>query len=584
MQARGLFQRKRLLTERQAALFADLRAELDRLAAVLQRFGVDVAPADLRVLDETREHLDELFLLVIAGEFNSGKSSFINALLGADVLPEGVTPTTDRITLLRHGETATTDLRDSFVREQSYPADVLRQLSIVDTPGTNAVIRRHEELTREFIPRADLVLFVTSADRPFTESEREFLAIIRDWGKKVVLVLNKVDILEEAELQQVEGFIRDHARELLNLTPEIFPVSARRALRARAADDSAGWEASRMGAIEHYIVDTLDEEERVRLKLLSPLGVAERLTRVYLTAAESRLETLREDFVTLDNIEKQLGIFRDDLTNDVQYHLTEIDTILRDLEDRGKRFFDDTIRIMRIPDLVRSEKLRTMFEEEVIGDVAQQIEVRVQALIDWMIEKDLRLWQSVIDYINRRRVPQHREHLIGDVGGAFDYNRGALLESVGRTAHQVVVSYDREQESQNLADEVRASIAATAITQAGAVGLGAALILLFKSTLLDVTGILAATVLAFGGFYLLPAKRRQARRAFEEKIEDLRQRLHGSVERQFDREVDLSLGRMREAIAPYTRFVRSQRDELTNLQRDLSDIDVALERLRAEIS
>ncbi len=69
----------------------------------------------------------------------------------------------------------------------------------MDTPGTNAVLRQHEAIARDFVPRSDFVLFVTSADRPFTESEREFLESIRQWGKKVVLVLNKADLRTDLE-------------------------------------------------------------------------------------------------------------------------------------------------------------------------------------------------------------------------------------------------------------------------------------------------------------------------------------------------------------------------------------------------
>ena len=88
------------------------------------------------------------------------------------------------------------------------PLDLLRTINIVDTPGTNAVRREHEALTREFVPRSDLVLFVTSADRPFTESERAFLQSIRDWGKKIVLVVNKVDLLRDDEArEQVRAFV-----------------------------------------------------------------------------------------------------------------------------------------------------------------------------------------------------------------------------------------------------------------------------------------------------------------------------------------------------------------------------------------
>ena len=88
--------------------------------------------------------------------------------------------------------------RPDGVEETTAPAEILRTVAIVDTPGTNAVLREHEALTRDFLPRADLVLFVTSADRPYTESERAFLEAIREWGKKVVLVLNKADLLETA--------------------------------------------------------------------------------------------------------------------------------------------------------------------------------------------------------------------------------------------------------------------------------------------------------------------------------------------------------------------------------------------------
>ena len=89
---------------------------------------------------------------------------------------------------------------------QHAPVDILRKISIVDTPGTNAIMRDHEALTAEFIPRSDLVLFITSADRPFTESERSFLTQIQEWGKKIVLVVNKIDILDSDEdVEQGDG-------------------------------------------------------------------------------------------------------------------------------------------------------------------------------------------------------------------------------------------------------------------------------------------------------------------------------------------------------------------------------------------
>ncbi|MEO7911488.1 MAG: dynamin family protein [Roseiflexaceae bacterium] len=579
----GLLNRKKMLTERQEALLEEERRQLTTLHDALERFGADVAPADAHTLDDTLTHLDELFLLVIAGEFNSGKSSFINALLGDKVVAEGVTPTTDRITLLRYGAEPSELPLEEFLLQRSFPADVLQRLTIVDTPGTNAIIRQHEELTREFIPRSDLVLFVTSADRPFTESERAFLAAIQEWGKKIVIVLNKVDLLEPAEVEQVTEFIRENTRDLLGFTPEIFPVSSRLAQRARNGAGDEVWQASRFEAIERYILETLDEEQRVRLKLLSPLGVAQHLASKYLLVVDSRLATLQDDFASLDNIERQLDLFRDDLSVDFKFHLTEVENVLSEFELRGMQFFDETIQLRNIWQLRDSERVRASFEAEVVGDLPQQVEQRLSGLIDWMIDKNLRLWQSVMDYLQRERVPQHRAGLIGDVGGSFDYNRAALLESVARRTQDIVATYDRETESRALSEDVRNAIVATGLAGVGAVGLGALVLTIFQTALLDFTGLLAAGAIAALGMFVLPAKRRQVKREFHAKLVELRERLLATMRRQFATELDQMLTRIREAIAPYTRFIRAQRVLLVEVQRELSEVDAELGRLRAEI-
>ena len=187
------FGSSRLLTPTVERQLVEVRHLLGDLRDVL--VPLPAAAPDLEALGAAVRQLDELFLIVVAGEFNAGKSALVNALLGTRAFDEGVTPTTARIQRVRYGpEVSTTnDGREVVV---TAPIELLRDLQIVDTPGTNAIQREHERLTRDFLPRADLVLFVTSADRPFTESERTFLDTIREWGKKIVIVVNKVDIFE----------------------------------------------------------------------------------------------------------------------------------------------------------------------------------------------------------------------------------------------------------------------------------------------------------------------------------------------------------------------------------------------------
>jgi small GTP-binding protein len=579
-----LLRRRSFLSDREQDLRAREQELLGRLARALEAFGPDVQPTDLQRFREATDQLAGLFLLVIAGEFNSGKSSFINALLGERVLPEGVTPTTDRINLLHHGAAVTEHAVEAFLLERTHPAELLRELSVVDTPGTNAVIRRHEELTRDFIPRADLVLFVTSADRPFSESEREFLERIREWGKKIVFIVNKIDILAgPAEQTEVLDYVRENATALLGETPHVFPVSARRAVQARASGDTALWEQSGFDAMEEYLLKTLDQEERIRLKLLNPLNVGLRLAARYKEAAFERLKLLSQDIEALQSIDAQLALFHQDMLRDFEPRLARLDLLLNEMEGRGQRFFEETIRISRIRSLLDSESVKRAFEREVVGDTPQQLDAEVGRLIDWIVERNLKVWQDVNQFVDRRRLSQHQEGMLGEVPTTFSYNRQALLDSVGRVSREVIGGYDREREARAIANEVQGTFATTALAEAGAIGLGTLVATVVTGAAADLTGILLAAALAVGGFYVIPRKRRQAQQDFRRRVQQIRTRLGEGLTRQVHHEVTQSTDRINEAIAPYRRFVHSQQQRINEARGELVATEDALLRLRGEI-
>jgi GTP-binding protein EngB required for normal cell division len=579
-----LLRRRSFLSDREQDLRAREQELLGRLARALEAFGPDVQPTDLQRFREATDQLAGLFLLVIAGEFNSGKSSFINALLGERVLPEGVTPTTDRINLLHHGPEVTEHAVEAFLLERTHPAELLRELSVVDTPGTNAVIRRHEELTRDFIPRADLVLFVTSADRPFSESEREFLERIREWGKKIVFIVNKIDILAgPAEQAEVLGYVGDNATALLGETPQVFPVSARRAVQARGAGDTTLWGQSGFDAVEEYLLKTLDQEERIRLKLLNPLNVGLRLAARYKEAAFERLKLLSQDIEALQSIDAQLALFHQEMLRDFEPRLARLDLLLNEMEGRGQRFFEETIRISRIRSLLDSESIKREFEREVVGDTPQQLEAEVGRLIDWIVERNLKVWQDVNQFVDRRRLSLHQEGMLGEVPTTFSYNRQALLDSVGRVSREVIGGYDRDREARAIANEVQGTFATTALAEAGAIGLGALVATVVTGAAADLTGILLAAALAVGGFYVIPRKRRQAQQDFRRRVQEIRTRLKEGLTRQVHQEVTQSTDRINEAIAPYRRFVHSQQQRINEARGELVATEDALLRLRGEI-
>lgn len=571
----------RILNQAQEELLTRERNLLNDLQMILVSFGAE--KTDLETLRQSIRQMDDLFLLVIVGEFNAGKSSFINALLGEHLLKEGVTPTTTQINIIRFNESHQETVTDKDILVIGAPIAMLNEISIVDTPGTNAIVRKHEEITSQFVPRSDLVLFVTSADRPLSESERAFLQQIRDWGKKLVLVINKVDLLQnDEEVRQVEEFIVENIRTLLDIQPEIFSVSSRLALQAKKGSPHL-WQKSHFDKLEEHIINYLDEKERIRLKFLNPVGVALNLNQRYGEVVQSRLDLLNDDWDVISSVERQLQLYKEDMQEDFNYRMADVENILYSMEQRGQAFFEEYLRIARIPDLLKKEKLKEAFKTEVVADTPEQIDAKIHELIDWMVERDFRQWQAVLEHLDKRK-NAHQGKILGDnVNVSFQYNREHLIESVANRAKRVVDGYDHHGEAELIAEGAQNAVAAAAALEVGAVGLGTLIAVLASSLATDVTGILVASAVAVLGLFVIPAKRRKANAELTEKIKELREQLVNTLTTQFNHEMNRSLERINAAIAPYTRFVRAERDSLAEVNEQLNQMKIDFLNLEKQI-
>jgi small GTP-binding protein len=574
-----------LLAAEQEQLVDAERALLDDLRLLLA--GFEATADDLATLGRAAQDLDDLFLLVVVGEFNAGKSALINALLGERVLPEGATPTTDTVNVLRFGDEAGEKVIGEALVERVSPSPFLRDLAIVDTPGTNAVIRRHEEITRDFVPRSDLVLFVTSADRPFSESERQFLATIREWGKKVVIILNKRDLLASDDLPRVMGFIEGNANALLGFQPTVFSVSARQALAALQQEDEGerqrGLTASGLTALDAHLRSALDERGRLKLKLATPLGVAALLLERYSAVADRRMRLLDEDMRTNRLIEDQMSEYERDMRRDFASRLSQIDATIYELDQRADAFFDATLRLGRLPDLFNADKIRGEFERVVLADTPQRIDNQMQELVEWMADRELRLWQQIVDVLNRRRQAGVDEGMLGQVGREFSSSRRELIGSVARAARDVVEKYDERAQASELASSMREAVTQTGLVAASGVALGAAIALLAGTAAMDVTGVLAASVIAGLGLFIIPRRKKAAAREFHRRSAELRSKLRAGVEEQFTGALARSLERIRDTIAPYVRFVRAELGKLQAVQEKLEALNSEVGRLQTAV-
>lgn len=218
---------KQILDDNTISLRSDIKKSIQHLYDLTQHIGHSGLSA---TIEDLLERIKEPFMFVIVGEVKAGKSSFINALLQtkADICKVAPSPMTDTIQQILYDDIAHEEIINPYLKRIYHPVPILKDVAIVDTPGTNTIIAHHQEITERFVPGADLIVFVFEAKNPYRQSSWEFFDYIHaDWRKKIIFILQQKDLLPESDLQvNVDGVIK-MAREKGINTPQVFAVSAK---------------------------------------------------------------------------------------------------------------------------------------------------------------------------------------------------------------------------------------------------------------------------------------------------------------------------------------------------------------------
>ncbi|MCA9594120.1 MAG: dynamin family protein [Myxococcales bacterium] len=313
--------------------FHERKLEVISALAGLTELGREVGANTLadRVSADVVQKLErDRFHLVVVGEFNHGKTTFVNALLGQNVLPIGVTPTTAVIHHIVWGEepkarVVNTDGTDeplpfddvrSFAAggqrsqdsvsylEVALPAELLRErIVLVDTPGVNDLSLTRAEITYGYIPRSDAVLFVIDAGQPLKESERQFLEhqLIGKSRDKIVFVVAKADIWSPAEREEALAYVQNRLGALVE-APPVFAVSAQAALAGRR-------EESGLVELTQHLTQFL-AEERGKILLDNALGEGLSAAGVLSRGIDARRRAATMSVAQLD---KRIDLLRQDL-------------------------------------------------------------------------------------------------------------------------------------------------------------------------------------------------------------------------------------------------------------------------------
>ncbi len=321
---------------------------------------------------------EDRFHLVVVGEFNHGKSTFVNALLGETVLPVGVTPTTAAIHHLKYADRPEATVvyqsgkRDGIPFEDTrrfavgggqsadevdylevgYPAALLKErILLVDTPGVNDLSLQRADITYSYIPRADAVLFLLDAGQILKESERQFLndKLLKASRDKIVFVITKWDILNEDEKKEALAYARTQLANLVK-DPVVFPISAETALQGNTA-------GSGMPELLAHLTTFL-AEERGRILLDNALGEGVNVGNLLSKGVDARRRSLS---MKTEELERRIKTLEEDLKGTAgtieQRRMKireEISGIKVGAQKDLERFVEDTIR--QLPNVIESAK------------------------------------------------------------------------------------------------------------------------------------------------------------------------------------------------------------------------------------
>ncbi|MBS0658337.1 MAG: dynamin family protein [Verrucomicrobia bacterium] len=548
---------------------------LDKVAGLARTLGLGERAA---TLDEVRRALRDPFLFVVVGEVKAGKSSFINALLGAKVCDVAPDPCTDRVTQIVYADEPFTKEIGPLLRQTGVKADILRSIAIVDTPGTGAIIREHQQITENFIPRADLALFVFSAVNPHTGAAWDMLDFVRaEWRKKVVFVLQQSDRATLAELEVNRRAVEQYAAQRGLKQPLIFATSA---LREGSGDKGSGF-----AEVREFIAQSVTGGANAKLKLENAAVAGEKILTDAGAALTEEAKRQAGDAEVAQRMEDRLGNAEsrsareiDALVERLELNYNRLAAELTDEFERGlslSELFSRTIGPIfggKKPLKAWIEDLKSDFEKRLSPRVEELAQEGAQHYLDGvrLVLNDLITDLSRVRPADGAQAPQLFMKLPGwhgETAGSVTARLKALLEDDKFTASL------QGSGTSAIPVALGGSVAAVLGVIAGAVT---------HVLVMDITGgIVTALAAAGAGFFVL-FKRGAMLRDFRAALEQGRERFVREVRDRLSSKLGLIYEEIRRVCLPFFDEVRLAKEKLDPLRGQQSALAEEVRVRRSE--
>jgi hypothetical protein len=293
---------------------------------------------------------------------------------------------------------------------------------------------------------------------------------------------------------------------------------------------------------------------------------------------------VHEDARVLKSIRDQLDAYTREMRTDSERYLIEVRNVLYELERRGRSWFERTIRIGNANFLRNKDAVENRFRAEVVGTATQGIEDVVHRMVDWTVQRNLKLWSSVFAELDAHTDRLRAAGALAAHGDTeFQYNREELFARLREPIEKRLSEFDTEREAREITEGVKASVTQAFGVNVLAIGLGALFITVFTTAALDVTGILTATVFAIAGWLIIPARRRQLISDFETKITKLNEDLAALLKAKFEEQLHRYEQQLLDVIAPYDRFLETERTKLDAALTELRTAETEVASLEKKV-
>lgn len=542
--------------------YLQLKGELESGLAGLIKLGSAMQrPAEeLDTLQALLRDISEPLLFVVVGEVKSGKSSLLNALFGNEFAKVDVLPATDRVYIFRYGSDEKSTEVSSKLTERYLPIPFLRDFNVVDTPGTNTMVKEHQMVAEDFMPRADIVLFVFSVANPWTQSNWEFLDFLqKTWLKNVVFVLQQIDLREPTEIDVIHRHLQDTAMRRLGFVPPIFAVSARKALLARTSglDKEKLWEESAFAPLEEQINFIVTESSTRMLKLRSTFQAARVVLEDLNREIRGFLDKISADSAVLGRLDALLETRREQMLRQVTALVREVESAYDETTKERTTLFQQELTWWRSFQLLGR---RSVGQRELHGKIETKLRQLLQPQMQQAVSKleiDLRgLWPQMQDLLEnqlsadlqknaRQSVPDfagQRRELSESIQAAFiDILAGKTLqERLARSYSQTALSLRVVVAIIGIAGAV--AVFARARSEAAAMG----------ALIIAGIGAVLAIFLAFN-------HRRRVLRDYERQLSPKRTEFSKNLEKQFAKAIDAFCAEMAKKFQDLKEICQNQR-------------------------